>query len=475
MVHEDHENKHDQRGDEDRLYVGRHSEYTRRGKAGRPRFRGKKEQVYSTMAARQQQVDIHELQREMMADDVRQERALTSQALAGKTGRSGRGGAIVGRQPTQGRRENFNGSPRRAAERIDVHELLKQEAFSASESSCDDHFEKNRPCPSAVYGVSDQYMVLDSFEKVETSTPEKGEFKFNFMVQGVTRDQNIGVKDKLDTIIGIQVCSFCIPLLPFDDFDPATIIALNPALSALGLTANGPLPATGDAATNAQSQTPFCSRVTMYLKEIGLQSYSDADNRRHHFEFQAEPEGAPTTTSPSGDRLRLTPLEKCEYFLFTDPIQDVHGLTVCFYNPGNTLRFPPDCLYGVRVVSASPGQELIFIYNDPTNLLNLEVGDRIYIRGFSTKHPLLDTYVGRPEGHLVGQGGFNRTPPSPNGITVRFLLNPSISTAGLSPPIPPGTTIASSTQVVVCIAKNRVRIPLRFRRVVGRLTNYIAP
>ncbi len=184
--------------------------------------------------------------------------------------------------------------------------------------------------------------------------------------------------------------------------------------------------------------------------------------------------GAATTPHPDGDRLRLRPLEDCEYFLFTDPIQDVHGLTVCFYNPGSPLRFPPDCLYGVE--ARTDGASLLeFTYTDPYNLLNLEVDDRIFIRGFATgAYPLLDEYVTRPQGHLVGAGGYALTGPTPTGTTVTFRLNPDVSTAGLAPPIPPNAAI-SSPMIVVCIAKNRVRIPLRFRRVVGRLTNYIAP
>ena len=42
-------------------------------------------------------------------------------------------------------------------------------------------------------------------------------------------------------------------------------------------------------------------------------------------------------------------------------------------------------------------------------------------------------------------------------------------------PVDPDLSVPSSTQIDVRIAKNRIRIPLRFRRVVDRLTNYISP
>ena len=362
----------------------------------------------------------------------------------------------------------------------DVHEILKREAFAAADPSCDSHFEKNRPCPTAVYGVSDQYMVLDSFEKVESdSLMENGILKFNFMVQGVTRNQNIGVVDKIDTVIGIQVTDFCVPLLPLDVFDPDDLVTLNPAFSILDLTANGALPL-GDQVSNPQSQVPFCGRITLFLQEIGLQSYSDVDNRRHHFEFQAE--SVDPVNGEETDRIHLKPLKHNDFFLFTNPIQDIHGLTLNFFNPQTPIRFPPDCLYGVTA-SSDASQLLTFSYTDMSNLVNLDVGDRIFIRGFQAQdasgkpYVTLNDYIARPQGHIVGLNGFNKTLPSSStsGTQITFRLNPDVSLLGLTPPIAANTPVVSKTRITVCIAKNRIRIPMRFRRIVEGLTNYITP
>ncbi len=354
---------------------------------------------------------------------------------------------------------------------MDVHELLKQMMFATSSPACDDHFEKNRPCPSTIYGVSDQYMVLDSFEKLQESPVEVGEFQFNFMVQGVTRNQNIGVKETLNTVIGIQCYEFCIPVLPIDNFDPATAVTLAPNLAVLGLAANGalPVPPALNPISDARSQIPFCKRVTMYFKEIGLQSYSDTNNRRHHFEFRAE-----MADIAVRDRVRLSPIDfTSSYFLFTEPIQAIHGLTVAFYNPGEVLRFPPDILY-MSSAASDAGQLLEFSYHDPTNLINLAPGDRIYVKGFATGNPVLDRWVTRPEGQLVGAGGFLLVPPAgpSDGTTVTFRLNPDVSVAAF---YPPGVPIPSTEQIDIYIAKNRLRIPLRFRKVVPKLTNYVSP
>ncbi|GFR91263.1 BA71V-H240R (J7R) protein [Elysia marginata] len=441
-----------------------------------------------------QRVDIHELQREMMASDLREEKART---VAANTTSARRRKACNGSHTLphhfdggRGGGEANDKAPaafyQTGGQSLDIREILKHEALMPpAPPYCDESSERGTSFPKPAYGVSDLYILLDSFEKLEKSQGGEGEFRFNFTAQGETGDQSIGVKDRLDAVIGIQVCAFSIPLLPFDTFDPQALSTFNPGLAALQLAANGPLPTRGSQVSNPQSQTPFSGRVTMFLKEIGLQSYSDADNRRHHFEFDATVVGPNQDGFPQllGDRILLTPLYDCDYFLFTDPIQDVRSLTVCFYNPGNFLRFPPDCLDGT-IASTDAEQRLQFTYNDQTNLINLAVGDRIYFRNFQAvdpatgqAYPVLNSYVARPEGHLVGVGGFAVTlPTGPNsGTTASFRLNPDISTAGLSPPIPANTTIRSTKRIRVCIAKNRVRIPLRFRRIVGRRTNYVAP
>lgn len=371
---------------------------------------------------------------------------------------------------------------------IDTHEMLKQLMFASSTPACDDHFQKNRPCPSTIYGVSDQFLVLDSFEKLRESPVEVGEFQFNFMVQGVTRNQNIGVRETLKTVIGIQCYEFSIPNLPLDNFDPAVATVLSPPLAALNLAENwspavlpnlppqdAPLSSTGDWRT----QLPYSNRITMFFKEIGLQSFSDTNNRRHHYEFKATPLPRVTTSllAPSSDRLALAPIDQSSYYLFTEPIQAVHGLTLAFYTPGEPVKFPPDVLYGAAAATDAAGL-LTFTFTDPTNLINLAPEDRIFVQGFEITTPgapaaVLDRWVTRPEGQLVGAGGYAVDGPTSaaSGTTVTFRLNPDVTVPG----VPPNTALTSAKPIDVYIAKNRIRIPLRFRRIINRLTNYVSP
>lgn len=362
-------------------------------------------------------------------------------------------------------------------QQIDVHELLKKGMFSSNSAECDSHFEKGRPCPAEPYGVSDQFVELDSFEKVESSNIANGEFIFNFLVQGVTKNQAIGVTDTVENVIGMQVTDFTIPLLPSDQFNADTIMELNPGWEELGLVQNGALPTTGNSVSNPQTQVPFGSRITMFIPEIGQQSFSDYNGRRHQFEFDASPSGPADPPNSDGDRILLTPLRHSHLFLFTQPVYDINGLTLRFYNPDYPIKFPPDCLYGTTA-STDANSRVQFTYADPTNLINLAVGDRIYIDGFNVQgQTTLNNYMSRNTGHIVGQDGFNVTQPSSPGesTTVTFRLNPDVFTNGLSTPIPPNTQINSRTSITVRVAKNRIRIPMRFRKIVDHMTNYIAP
>lgn len=423
---------------------------------------------------------------------------------------------------------------------IDVHELLKREAFGSPNDLCDNHFEKSRPCPDATYGISDQYMTLDSFEMIEESRPQKGVLKWNFMVQGVTGNQRIGVKDKMDTIIEMQIGCFCIPqplpvpyvVNPSDGastlalpvltsnssptltaFVPAGVYAPAAAATALqnainsvpgvsGFTVtydattelftiargaspfsilwetgpHGPIespptgtncatpfgfpevdmtgnftytgttpvpvnvtivagisdafdfsldtPLSSDSLTSPLTQIPFCSRVTIQMEEMGLQSYSDRDGARHHFEMDARPSIVQT---PDGsvfeDMLTLKPACDWDTFIFTDPIKSVDGLTLIFRNPDIPLSLPPSCLFGVQAQVSSAGQFLQF---DTTTPNGLSAGDRVFITGFSSGNIVIDQYVNRKQGQVVGI----------NGLTTNtFRLDPDVGTATLGLPL----------------------------------------
>lgn len=436
------------------------------------------------MAARRQPLDFHELQRTLLEQDLRHEQAPPGRGPPGRPGSDKR---------PQARAPRFSHEERG----LDIHELLKREAFAAPQPACDDHFEKNRPCPSGVYGISDQYIILDTFLKLRESAVDRGEFRWNFMIQGVTGDEVIGVKDKLDTVIEIQIGSFSMPIPPEVPYvttplpeaptgtDQLVLIKNNnsagpeagptlvPNVSPYGQYPAALLvpPATtlSPWVNNPYTQLPFFGRFTVQIREAGLQSYSDRNGARHHYEFTVS---STTGLGTNPNMLLALPQSGSQWdtFIFTDPLKDVHGLTLVFRNPDIPIRFQPDCLYDAEIDTDGAGTPGPFLrVRAPGH--GLSMGDRIFISGFKSGNPKLDAYVNRPEG-LVAAGDPSDPPLGP-GVPIGepyFWTDPAISLHDLTVVEP-----ALPQTVTVCIAKRRMRIPIRLRRVVARLTNYIAP
>ncbi|MFA6165802.1 MAG: hypothetical protein WC700_04240 [Gemmatimonadaceae bacterium] len=444
----------------------------------------------------------NQMLREDLAEEERRKRATAAPRAAPRRPEGFSPGGPSGHHGGHHAAPPLSDAANRRSERgvdLDVHELLKREAFAAQQGSCDDHFEKNRACPSGIYGISDQFMVLDSFNKLRESRVAEGEFQWNFMVQGVTGDQVIGVRDKIDTVIEVQMGPFTLPILEDVPYELVAAPAVSPSgtnrLVLIHNNANGASgpptlipnaggygqypegvllpPATTQTpwVNNPYTQLPNGNRLTVQIREAGLQSFSDRNGARHHFEFTtryAERIGHNPTM------LQMVPVSgDWERYIFTDPLKDVHGVTLVFRNPDIPVKFLPDCLYEVTVVSdaaAAPGPFLRF----DSTAHGLHMGDRIFVSGFRSGIAVLDTFVNRPQGLVVA--GNPAVAPLPPGTPLasagepnRFWTDPAISIVDFAP-------APTLPQVVtVCIAKRRLLIPMRLRRVVDRLTQYIAP
>jgi hypothetical protein len=379
-----------------------------------------------------------------------------------------------------------------------VHEILKAEALSGPAENCSQPVEKNRPGPDDIHGVSDQYITLDSFQKLETSNIANGEFQWNFMVQGSTGDAVLGVRDIVDTVTQIQLGTFSMPILDEVPYVLAAPPAVIPSgMNRLILIRNNASPG-GAAPTlipttqypgwslvagatiaspwlnNPYTQLPHYGHFTIQLREAGNQAYSDRFGAHHHFDFVAS--SRPPGHNPN--MLQAKPLcgDMWDTYNFTDPLKDVHGLTLVFRNPDIPLRFLPDTLYSVSFDAAgvAPGPYIVATIANH----GLAMGDRIFIEGFGSGNTTLDRYINRLEGHVVAgnpaalalaPGLPLAAAPAPGPNTDTFWLDPAVSIADLNPaPILP--LIA-----VVRIAKRRLRIPIRLRRVIPRLTQYISP
>ena len=393
---------------------------------------------------------------------------------------------------------------------LDTHEIMKQQMFRSDVASCDDHFEKNLPCPTAIYGAQDTYLTLDSFVKLPESDIARGRYKWNFSIQGTTGTEFIGVKNAIENVIHISMGCFSVPFLEDVPYilTPTPYGALpnginsvvqvqnnnnaaNPLLPdspvlvpdvPAGGTVYGqyplstlipPLVTTTPFVNNPLSQVPFSSKMTIFLEELGLQSFSDRGGARHHFDYALR---HPALIGANPNVLQAIPLGGGEWggFNFTEPIQAIHGLTLVFRNPDVPIRFLPDVYQQVQVAGdasagVAPGNFLRFTTPEPHHL---NVGDRIYVTGLSTGNAALDALVNRADG-WVASADPNTAPPYPNSgepipTPTQFWTDPALSIINLTAPVPSLPKLAT-----VYVAKRRLLIPLRIRGVVDRLTNYM--
>lgn len=380
---------------------------------------------------------------------------------------------MAGRQQPWGGRE------------LNVHELLKREMYGppgATSGACRDHVEISRACPQEVYGVRDVYVVLDSYVAADRQ-PRRGLFRFNFNVGNVTSRDLIGVREPISTLVQMDAEAFATGLPP--------LVAVQPTGSGLTFIANPGAtdPRNTAAVDGLASQLAHLPIVTAYFPEIGLQAYSGFATRRHHFEFSAAAIGGDTTEP--GARMALTPRQGT--YVFTKPIQDVHGVTLQLYTPDAPLQLPPSVINGVQLyvtaaLGLAVGGPLLESAGDGRVLNFAELlisGDRVFlddvfVSAAVTNNDALNRYLSRPEGLFVGavvsaSGGV----PS----STYFELDPSIDLTGYTingVPVAGGDLLPQTvpsdrnpTRLRIC--KNRVRMPIRFRTIVPGLTNYIAP
>lgn len=395
---------------------------------------------------------------------------------------------------------------------IDIHELLKREAFAASSAACDSHFEKNRPCPDEVFGTSDQYVILDSWVKdLGQSIPSRGIISWNFMVQGVSQDQNVGVKDKIDTVVGIQIGSFTIPTaVPGQQMtNPLGGLQFIPGFPLLDKGTEKFDPLT-DPSGSTMGYTfgffPYIGRITIELQEIGLQSISQRSGVRYHFEADVIPvfptQGTLSTAvggssvaaiNPQPQALRVVPLPGFDTYIFTEPIKDIHGLTLVFRSIDQIIPFPLDVITGVTAIVTSGtwpylGLSLPLDKNDygPTGrwIFNLVGLTRVFISGFQSGNAEIDNWVNQAPGMLsqiptgavpgIGINGLD-TGSSTTDVNFTITLSPQVKISSFVPVKPVGATVVqipSKTPITVRFSASRIRIPMRFRRVVQRLTTY---
>jgi hypothetical protein len=347
---------------------------------------------------------------------------------------------------------------------INVHELLKQQIYSeqitpgsrnpANQNNDYMYFAQGRPYSAQTFGVSDNYLILDSFTKSLSSSMQNGELAWNIQIQGSTNlDQNIiGSRNLLGNVIEIELGTFSLPLLqevtyPLDGPTPIKItnmtliqnnatassdFNLAPYLQPEQIPSEAPpsLPPSASLSTpqipwlnNPLTQTPFGGQITIQIKEAGTQAYNGGNTTSfHHFIYQLQYDTVSNGTSPN--LINAVPVNNL--FIFTEPIIDFPSISLVFRNPDNTIVFEPDiinCKIYCDFTNPINGKYFLSIVYENHNLLT---DDRIYLKKFNSGYNYLDNYMNSQNGLLVGY------PPDSSGnsqnIPTGVLLPPVSST-----------------------------------------------
>jgi hypothetical protein len=470
---------------------------------------------------------------------------------------------------------------------INVHELLKTQVFSeditphsrnsSNSGTGNKHndkymfFEQNRPYSQQTFGVSDSYLILDSFTKAAASELEFGILSWNIQTQGPTNvDQGIiGAMRLLGNVIEIELGSFTLPILKEGRYPINTLIEQRLNTSNISLIQNNnsgenlipvlplnQIPSESQAYTtsthspwlnNPLSQTPFGGQITIQLKEAGSQAYSGGhiSGSLHHFIFQIQYDA--NKISPNSTNV-IPMSEGTNIYIFTEPIIDFNTITLLFRNPDYPIYFEPDiinCDIICDFINSINGNYFLQFYYKDHNLLT---EDRIYLKNAKTGIQNLDAYLNSADGLLVGNsptgGGTSQNDPTGTILsnTDIFYLDPFVAfnqsflittniyivkidilnilkieaivifsfgekKITLELPLNTTTTItdnfninnvwygtytinvtdtntATGTATInrliiynspVYIAKRRIRIPIRLRTIVNKVTNYITP
>ena len=278
-------------------------------------------------------------------------------------------------------------------------------------------------------GISDQYIILDSFIKAEIeSKPERGFFRWNLTDTGLTSADAINISEPLANIIEIQVYPFYMPDLPTTAAPSVVDEPTSPVDDKFYLVKNG------ESSDLLMDQLPQGSRFTIHLERAGKVAFNGINNKSHNFEFKVT---ANEATPINGN------------FIFTEPVRHIDDLTLQFNTPDNSLNFDSD-VFAFAAVSIDSNYMRIYCPNHGLTQL-----DRIYLANCTCTDVELKSY-------LTSTVGFPAHVYDENYISI-------------DPNIYVGTHSAFPFNVDVRIAKKRLRIPIRVRRLVNRITNQKIP
>ena len=283
-------------------------------------------------------------------------------------------------------------------------------------------------------------IILDSTFKSSNSNTSRGLYAFQMSPFKESQGELIGTTRELVGIKKLRVAPFYMPkpnLLAY-----TTNSGTNQGLPIL--VANGSGLST-DKITGPRTQLPF-QKVTMGIRELSSHAFL-GHKGRHHFEFEV-------SDTNNSDVMKLTPCDDFEECILPSPAS-FHTMTLEFKNPYNNIVFPNDVITNA-IPKTNDSIRLKFCVSDH----GLAIGDRILITGFNSTSDVINNYVNREDGHIVGDNEDTSGAIDPD----EFHLNPSVCVTSLFSPAnqnPNNIIPTTGSQLKITVIKNIVRIPMK--------------
>jgi hypothetical protein len=212
------------------------------------------------------------------------------------------------------------------------------------------------------------YLMLDSRYRVLDTTNSLNEFKWDYILQsGINTQGSVSVIGNVRDIVALRVYPFRIPY--------------------------------------AESADNKYSRVSLFIKEFGAQSFVAHENRNFHFMLESEVDGSFINL--------ITDKYNDGFFYLSKPVTTINNLTISFGSPVQPVIFDKDrdsCQ--IDYFSIAPLTKITIGYPN-VNKHNLVNGDRVYFSNFNVGDisPLLPIQnqinqdvkknINDSEGHLI--------------------------------------------------------------------------
>lgn len=290
--------------------------------------------------------------------------------------------------------------------------------------NADDHNEAGSYVDSEIerseIGIEDNYFLFDSFYKEPESKPNEGLYIYNI------QQMNDGFPVK--NIIEMEIGNFTIPDVPTESYEPDLFVL---------------------------------RKLYVDFESIRAQQFihgpPNTKLRTFHFEH-----GLSTNNTDLPGRFFADP-SRYQKYIFTMPVRDIQELRIRFKIPDQFVPFRQDCFGSTTVTSAggSPGNRRIQTA-DPHNLT---IGDTydIYIRDFNSTNVALNNFMNSKKGHKL---------EVIDSTTLQFTADSTGISENLGSAL---TSLGANPTMIICIAERRIALMIRFRSIVTRITNFIAP